>query len=181
MPHLYGERIILREYRREDLPWIRQWVNDPAIVSTLSDIFLYPQGLDSTESYLEAMIEGDNDRKGFVIAERGSEDYLGQVNLDLIDWKNRTGRIGVVIGSSQHLGIGIGTEAMKVLIAFSFMEMNLNRLELEVYDFNERAYNCYVKSGFKEEGRLRQRYYRNGKYADVIMMGLLRSEWEAGQ
>jgi RimJ/RimL family protein N-acetyltransferase len=178
MPRLLGSRIMLREYRRDDLPWIRQWVNDPAIVGYLSDIFLYPHAMESTEAYLDAILEGNTDSRGFVIADLDSEAYIGQVNLDSIDWKNRVGRIGIVIGSIEHMGYGYGTEAMKLLIAFAFHEMNLNRLELEVYDFNERAYRCYLTCGFKEEGRLRERQYKNGRYSDVIQMGILRSEWE---
>jgi len=181
MPHLYGPRIMLREYRREDLPWMRLWVNNPDIVCHLSDIFLYPHALESTEAYLESILDGSAESRGFVIAEQGSEDYIGQVNLDTIDWKNRVGRIGIVIGSAAHFGLGIGTEAMQLLIAFAFREMNLNRLELEVYDFNERAYRCYLRCGFREEGRLRQRQYKNGRYVDVIVMGLLRSDWESGE
>ncbi|MFC5528279.1 GNAT family N-acetyltransferase [Cohnella yongneupensis] len=177
MPHLYGDTIKLREYRREDLPWIRMWVNNPEIVSYLSDIFLYPHTQQSTEEFLESMLEGKPDGRGFVICEPGSEQYIGNVNLDSIDWKNRVGSIGIVIGSPEYLGLGIGTEAMKLLVRFAFLELNLNRLELQVYDFNERAYRSYIKCGFVEEGRLRQRLYKNGRYADVIQMGLLRSEW----
>ncbi|MFC5700108.1 GNAT family N-acetyltransferase [Cohnella faecalis] len=179
MPHLIGDRIVLREYRREDLEPIRAWVNNPEIVCHLSDIFLYPQAMDSTEAYLESMVEGKSDCLGFVIADPADGSYIGQINLDSVDWKNRVGKIGVVIGSVRHLGQGFGTEAMLLLIDFSFREMNLNRLELEVYDFNDRARSCYRKCGFQEEGRLRERQYKNGRYVDVIQMGLLRSEWEA--
>lgn len=177
MPHIYGERIKLREFRKEDLPWIRLWVNNPEIVSNLSDIFLYPHSQQSTEDFLDSMLEGKPDVRGFVICELDSEQYIGSVNLDAIDWKNRVGTIGIVIGSPEYLGLGIGTEALKLLIAFSFRELNLNRLELQVYDFNERAVRSYLNCGFKEEGRLRQRCYKNGRYIDVIQMGLLRSDW----
>jgi RimJ/RimL family protein N-acetyltransferase len=178
MPRLQGSRIMLREYRRDDLPWIRQWVNDPAIVCHLSDIFLYPHPLESTEVFLDSILKGSSDSRGFVIADPSTQAYIGQVNLDAIDWKNRVGRIGIVIGSTEHMGYGYGTEAMKLLIAFAFNEMNLNRLELEFYDFNERAHRCYLACGFREEGRLRERQYKNGRYADVIQMGILRSDWE---
>lgn len=177
MPRLLGNRIMLREYRKEDLPWIRQWVNNPEIVQYLSDIFLYPHSMESTEAYLESMLEGSSDSRGFIIADLKGEAYIGQLNLDAIDWKNRVGRIGIVIGSVDHMGYGYGTEAMKLLLHFAFTEMNLNRLELEVYDFNERAYRCYLSCGFTEEGRLRERIYKNGRYSDVIQMGILRSEW----
>ncbi|TFE22578.1 GNAT family N-acetyltransferase [Cohnella luojiensis] len=179
MPRLQGSRIMLREYRRDDLPWIRQWVNDPNIVCHLSDIFLYPHAQESTEAYLDGILEGSSDSRGFVIADRSTEAYIGQVNLDSIDWKNRVGRIGIVIGSLEHMGLGYGTEAMKLLTAFAFNEMNLNRLELDVYDFNERAIRCYLSCGFQQEGRLRERQYKNGRYVDVIQMGILKSDWKA--
>jgi RimJ/RimL family protein N-acetyltransferase len=181
MPRLHGESIMLREYRKEDLHWMRQWVNDPAIVSSLSDLFLYPHSYETTETYLNAMLAGESESRGFVIANLGNEGYIGQANIDAIDWKNRVGSIGIVIGSTEHWGFGYGTEAMKLLVDFAFRDMNLNRLELEVYDFNERAIRSYLKCGFREEGRLRERQFKKGRYVDVIVMGLLRSEWEAGR
>src|SRR4051794_36644621 len=108
MPRLNGDRIMLREYRRDDLPWIRQWVNDPDIVCHLSDIFLYPQAMEATEAYLDSVLEGSSDSRGFVIADLSTEAYIGQINLDSIDWKNRVGRIGIVIGSVEHMGYGYG-------------------------------------------------------------------------
>jgi RimJ/RimL family protein N-acetyltransferase len=181
MPRLYGEKIMLREYRASDLEPMRRWVNDADIVCHLSDIFLYPHPLQATEDFLNDILEGKPDSRGFVIADPVTEEYIGQVNLDRIDWKNRVGIVGIVIGSSDHLGKGYGTEAMKLLVRFAFMEMNLNRLELEVYDFNERACRSYQACGFREEGRLRQRQYKNGRYVDVIVMGLLRSDWLASE
>jgi len=181
MPHVIGRKVMLREYRIEDLVPIRRWVNDPAVVESLSDIFLYPHTLESTEAYVRAMMEPRPDCRGFVIADAQTELYIGQINLDAIDWKNRVGRIGIVIGSPEQFGRGYGTEAMRLLIAFAFDQMGLNRLELEVYDFNERAIRCYRSCGFREEGRLRQKLFKNGRYVDVIPMGLLRSEWLASR
>lgn len=179
MPHLYGRTIKLREYRPEDVPWIRLWVNDPAITNHLSDIFLYPHTQRSTEQFVESMLENKEDGQGFVICDLVTEQYIGNVNLDAIDWKNRVGSVGIVIGSAEYQGLGIGTEAMRLLADFSFRELNLNRLELEVYDFNERAIRCYEKCGFVVEGRQRERYYKNGRYVDVVQMGLLKADWEA--
>ncbi|WP_256757579.1 GNAT family N-acetyltransferase [Cohnella sp. WQ 127256] len=178
MSRLQGTHIMLREYRQDDLPWIREWVNDPEIVQHLSDIFLYPHALEATEAYLDAMLEGNSDSRGFVIADLSTEAYIGQVNLDSIDWKNRVARVGIVIGSSEQMGRGYGTEAMKLLISFAFLEMNLNRIELEVYDFNERAIRSYLACGFVQEGRLRERQYKKGRYWDVIQMGILKSDWK---
>ncbi|REK61960.1 MULTISPECIES: GNAT family N-acetyltransferase [Cohnella] len=176
MPHLIGRKVMLREYRQEDLVPIRRWVNNPEVVRYLSDIFLFPHTLEDTQAYLQSKMEPREDNRGFVIADAATELFIGQINLDFIDWKNRYGKVGIVIGSPEHFGKGYGTEAMRLLIDFAFDELNLNRLELDVFDFNERARRCYAACGFKEEGRLRQRQFKNGRYADVILMGLLKSE-----
>lgn len=86
--------------------------------------------------------------------------------------------MGIVIGNTGRLGKGIGTEAILLLQQFVFERLNLNRLELQVYDYNKRAYRCYQKCGFKEEGRLRAKRYMKGKYVDVILMSILKSEYE---
>ena len=66
---------------------------------------------------------------------------------------------------------------MKVLMNFIFEEMNINKIKLNVYAFNERAIKSYEKCGFKKEGLLRQEIFRQGKYNDEVVMGILREEY----
>ncbi|WP_083180158.1 GNAT family N-acetyltransferase [Paenibacillus yonginensis] len=144
MPHYYGERIVLRDYRDSDLDAIRQWVNDPEITSTLSDIFLYPHSRLETESFVRMNMEGKSSNKSFIIASKDTLDFIGQIELYAINMKNRHASLAIVIGSKDNLGKGYGSEAIRVLQKFAFEELNLNRLELDVYEFNVRAYNCYL-------------------------------------
>ncbi len=69
-----------------------------------------------------------------------------------------------------------GTER---ILRFAFEQMNLNKVSLGVFEFNERAIACYRKCGFVEEGRLREEYYQDGRYWDVIRMSILRREYDA--
>ncbi|PZD95829.1 N-acetyltransferase [Paenibacillus sambharensis] len=177
MPRLIGARVMLREYRADDFAAMRRWVNDPEIVNQLSDIFLYPHTESSTESFIQGQIEGGPDHKGFVIADISTEAYIGQIDLFRIDWKNRKAELGIVIGAKELQGKGYGSEALQLLQDFVFNRLNLNRLQLEVYDYNEQAYACYRKVGFKEDGRLRQAYFTEGRYCDIIVMSLLREEY----
>jgi len=55
--------------------------------------------------------------------------------------------------------------------------MNLHRVFLYVYDFNERGIRCYEKVGFQHEGRLRQSRFTAGRYVDDLVMSILREEW----
>lgn len=177
MPHIHGNRITLREYRMEDLPYIRQWVIDEEITGTLSGIFTFPHTLHETESFLKMTMEGKTGSKGFVIAEKDTLEYIGQIDLHKIDWQNRSAVLGIVIGRKELLGQGYGREAIELMKRFVFERLNLNRLELEVLDFNERAYRCYLGCGFKEEGRLRQKEFKNGRYSDIIIMSVLAEEF----
>lgn len=179
MARIIGRQIMLREYRKEDLPSIRRWVNDSEITDNLSDIFLYPHSLKETEDFLNFMLENKSQNtKGFVIAHKDSGEYIGQIDLLNIDWPNRVARIGIVIGVKKYLGRGYGTEAIKLLKDFAFNRLNLHKLELEVRAFNKRAINCYKKCGFIEEGRLRENFYHKGRYEDTLLMGILKRDWE---
>ncbi|CAM4492540.1 GNAT family N-acetyltransferase [Paenibacillus tarimensis] len=178
MPHLVGTRIILREYQWEDLPHIREWVNDYEITNNLHDVFLFPNTVYETESFLKKMIEGTSESKGFVIADKAALSYIGQIDLHHIDYRNRNAVLGIVIGKKDYWGMGYGQEAITLLEHFVFNTLNLNRLELDVYEYNERAYNSYLKCGFKEEGRMRQKLFRDGRYWDVIKMSILKKEYE---
>lgn len=177
MARIIGNRIMLREYRKEDLPFIRSWVNDREITDYLSDIFLYPHTLNVTEDFLNNMLEGNTNMKGFIIAHKDTEDYIGQIDLIKIDWVNRVGTIGIVIGTKENLSKGYGTEAIRLLQEFAFNRLNLHKLDLEVRAYNQRAINCYKKCGFIEEGRIRENFYKDGEYTDTLFMGILKREW----
>jgi RimJ/RimL family protein N-acetyltransferase len=56
--------------------------------------------------------------------------------------------------------------------------LNLNRIALEVYENNPRAVRSYEKAGFLHEGRKRQAMFKEGKYVDILLMSVLRSEWQ---
>jgi RimJ/RimL family protein N-acetyltransferase len=181
MPRLFGEIVMLREYKREDLQYIRKWVNDPEVVDNLSDIFLIPHSVDVTEDFLNSALKGSRQNTySFVIAARETEAYIGQVDLMNIDWKNRSAEVGIVIGEAENRGRGIGSETLRVLQEFVFNRLNMNRLQIIVHSYNTRAHQCYLKSGFKEEGRMRESFYLHGKYYDKIILSILKSEFESG-
>lgn len=181
MPKIHGARIILREYREEDLIGIHSWVNNPKIVDMLSD-FMFPHTKHKTEKFLEDMLEQDRqDRCGFVIAHRNSEEYIGQIDLMNIHWKNRRASIGIIIGREEDHHKGYGTEAMQLLLEYGFYRLGLNKIELEVREYNKGGIRCYEKCGFKIEGIFKEDFYIHGKYTDTLRMAVLKSEWEVGR
>jgi RimJ/RimL family protein N-acetyltransferase len=107
--------------------------------------------------------------------------HIGNIGLHNGSPEDRTIDLGIMIGEKELWGKGYGTDALLTLARFAFEEMNLNRIGLDVYAFNERAIASYAKAGFVEEGRRRQDIYKDGAYTDVVMMSLLREDWERQQ
>lgn len=178
MPHLYGSRIMLREYRREDLSHITAWVNDMETTKYLSDIFTWPQTEKNSEDFLEMRLSGGRREAGFVIADRETQDYMGQADLMDINWIDRCATVGIVIAERKNRGSGIGTEALTLLCEYAFMLLGLHRVQLDVYGGNKSAIACYERAGFKKEGVKRRARFCRGEYMDIILMSVLREEWD---
>lgn len=177
MGHVIGERVILREYREEDFASLRRWVNDPEVTRYLSYVFVKPQTALNTEQFLQGILSGKNDGYFFVIADRETQEYYGQIDIFRVDTLGRCGEIGLVIAPwAWHKGYA--REALGLIERFAFEQINLNRLYLEVFAENTRARDAYRAAGFTEEGVLREHVFKNGRYRDLVQMGILRREWE---
>jgi len=87
--------------------------------------------------------------------------------------------IAIALGERQYWGNGYGTDAMRVMLRYAFMELNLRKVGLLVFEYNPRAIRSYEKAGFVHEGRVRGAMQRDGKRWDFLYMGILRDEWMA--
>jgi len=177
MGHRIGENIMLREYRREDLQEMRKWVNDDGVTHRLSHIFLPAQTMPMTEAFLDRVLSGQNLDYNFVIADRQTEAYIGQIDLFNLNTIDRCAELGIVIGNPQWHNQGIGCEAISLMLDFAFRQANLQRIELWVYANNAAAIRCYEKAGFVHEGCRRKYHFQDGNYIDLYLMGALRDEW----
>jgi RimJ/RimL family protein N-acetyltransferase len=172
---IVGERIRLRATERSDIPTFVRWFNDPELLRNLA--MYLPMSEASEEKWFEDHL-ADESSHVFVI-ETADGVPIGNLGLDSIDWQNRSAACGISIGEKDYQAQGYGTDALRTLLGFAFDELNLHRIYLQVYDFNERAIRCYEKIGFRHEGRLRQSRFTGGRYVDELVMGMLREEWLA--
>jgi RimJ/RimL family protein N-acetyltransferase len=105
---------------------------------------------------------------------------VGYVAIFTIEWHNGNGWIAIGIGDPADRGKGFGKEAMNLALRYAFHELGLHRLSLDVIADNKAAIQLYLALGFQEEGRMRERVHRDGLSSDLIYMGLLGREWQAG-
>ena len=179
MSIIYGERVRLRAAEREDIKTFHRWVNDPEVTQELA-LYL-PMSMVDEETWFNGMTQRDPNEKSLVIEVREGMDWrmIGNSGVFGIEWVNRCGELGILIGEKTEWNKGYGTEVMTMLQQHCFKTLNLNRIFLRVYAENRRAIRAYEKAGFVAEGRMREAVYKNGKYDDVILMSVLRSEWSA--
>lgn len=171
-----GKKIRLREYRKEDIPIRINYINDPEICKNLTPDIPYPVTLHEEEKWFQS-INTLSDSYKFAIETLEDKQFIGGCSINGVDWKNSVATVGIFIGDKDYRGKGYGSDAMRVLMDFIFMQMNINKIRLTVYSYNESAIKCYERCGYKIEGTLRQEIYRDGKYYDKLYMGLLKAEY----
>ena len=108
-----------------------------------------------------------------------NDELLGNIGFNSLDMVNRNGALGVLIGNPKHQRKGYGTEALKLILDYGFSFLNLRNISLNVFEYNEPAYNLYKKIGFKEVGRLRKAVEIMGKTYDIIIMDMLKEEFQS--
>lgn len=85
---------------------------------------------------------------------------IGFISLHSIEWNNKSGRLAIGIGEKDCRHIGLGTEAIQLMIQYAFHELNLHRVGLDVISNNMMAIRCYEKSCIVVEGRMRESVHR---------------------
>jgi RimJ/RimL family protein N-acetyltransferase len=113
----------------------------------------------------------------FGIRTLAEDKLIGELGLDVVNWPGRDAFVGLGIGETEYWSQGYGTDVMNVLLRFAFMEINLRRVSLGVFEYNPRAIRSYEKAGFRHEGRMRRLLKREGRRWDNLFMGILREEW----
>jgi RimJ/RimL family protein N-acetyltransferase len=177
-PMLRGERVWLRPGERSDIPIFVRWLNDVETSGFLS--LRAPLSEPLEEAWFNQMLESQGkDVYHFVICRLDDDAPIGTIALFRLDTINASAGIGISIGERALWGKGYGTDAMFALLDFGFGELRLERMWLEVYDFNARARRSYDKCGFVLEGTQRHAIFRRGKHHDVHLMSILRDEWAA--
>ena len=119
-------------------------------------------------------------RYAFALRLHYSDELIGVIELDNVYFANGTGSIAIGIGDASHRGKGYGAEAVALLLKFAFWELNLHRVGLTVFSYNDPAIALYEKLGFKREGVMREMIQRDGQHYDMLLYGLLKSEWQSG-
>ena len=173
----YGKLVRLRALEPEDAERAYRWINDREVTQFL--MARYPYSLAAEKDWAAAASKSSDFSEVRFAIETPDGVHIGICGLHRGRPEDRLADLGIMIGEKEYWSQGYGTDAMLTLLRFAFYQMNLNKVTLGVFEINPRARAVYEKCGFIEEGRGREEYYQDGRYIDVIRMGVLRREFEA--
>ncbi len=177
-PMLTTERLILREIRPTDAAfWLRHF-SAPDVVEFTA--FEGPADLAAAEAEIERYCtrvfrEGTGLRWGITL--RGNDELIG--TLGYHGWiadRDRRAQMGYDL-LAEHRGRGIMTEAMRIILAYGFKTMTLNRVEVRIDPRNAASIRLVERLGFHRDAYLHESTWFHSKFVDDVVFSLLAREW----
>lgn len=118
-----------------------------------------------------------SDEKRLSFAIMKGKDHIGNIGLKEIDKKKGNAECFIEIGESRFRGKGFGYDAMRLLLNYTFIDLALVNLELDVLEFNAHAIRLYKRLGFMTIGPSFWHYDEFGIYWRVLNMSISASDF----
>jgi len=171
--------ITLRELSRDDVPIINRWRQDPVV----ADCVVAPRrfiGLDVDLTWYDDYLARRSSEVRCAVCLAESGQLVGMVSLTRIDYIHRNAEFSIMVGEREARNRGVGTAAARAMVRHGLFDVNLHRIYVSILRDNVSSIRMCQKAGFREEGTIREGAYKNGRYHDLILMGVLKSEWQNG-
>jgi RimJ/RimL family protein N-acetyltransferase len=173
---LRGDRIELRRHDPANYDLYAEWYGDPEIWH-LTSWAATPLATSAVRRLFEERELSTTD-DSFAIHVTGETEPVGVISLMGISEANASAELSVIVGRPDDRHHGYGAEAIERIVRYAFDDLDLNRVGLSVFEFNEPAISTYEKLGFRHEGRFRRAVRRADAFHDAILMSVLRDEWD---
>jgi Acetyltransferases, including N-acetylases of ribosomal proteins len=168
-----GKNINLRPICKEDFDLIYTWNTNQEYLGEYMDAEMRVK--DSALADMERSIASN--RILFMMIEDKGGNTIGIINYLYSMATTDSYDFGILIANNDRKEKGIGTEAIKLFVDFTFKTQNIIRLQFITRSDNERMKKLGEKSGFTCEGILRKYKFENGDYRDYCLYGIIRDDW----
>jgi RimJ/RimL family protein N-acetyltransferase len=147
-PTLVGDKVLLRPFRDDDFPAVREALQDPEVVRlTGSRPIVWDAAAEARLREWYGTRADQPDRLDLAVEERATGAWVGEVVLNEWDPRHGTCNFRTMFGPRGR-NRGLGTEAARLIVGYGLEKLGLHRITLEVYAFNPRARRAYDKVGF---------------------------------
>jgi len=170
---LKGETVYLRALEPNDLEFVYAVENDEKIWNVSNTQTPYSRFL--IRQYLENAHQDIYEAKQLRLAICKGVDFpaIGLIDLFEFDPKNNRAGVGILIKEPNHRHIGVGTEALDLLIRYAFSHLNLHQLFANIDTENEASLTLFAKFGFQKIGIKKQWNLVSGVYKDEALFQLI--------
>lgn len=176
-----GKKVVLRSLERDDLKLLHKWQNDEEIMRLARSSPDHTISMVALEAKYDRVLKGEDfAERGYIIEERAVKKPLGWASITIHQWTKRatTADIGLAIGEKDFWRKGYGTEVVGLLLKEAFEQLNLHRAGWWTFAENTASIALAKKTGFKEEGRVRDSVFFDNRYHDSVVLGILKEEYE---
>jgi RimJ/RimL family protein N-acetyltransferase len=170
---LQDGELVLRPVEEGDECALTSWINDPQISQNLM-VYLPMTHLFERE-WIAQSSKGSPNNVVLLMEYQGER--AGVVGLHDIKWRDRTATLGLYVGEPRLWHKGIARKTLQLVLGYAFDTLDLHKVTLSVLSSNGRAYEIYERSGFQEEGTLKENCFRNGERVDEIYMSIFARDW----
>lgn len=172
--NLLGSKIYLRNIENDDADTLKKLINDESISR---NVVGWSKPISSTEHlFWLNNLKSDNNFRYIIANINDTTKTYGTAIISKIDWKNRSCSIDIKI-LTECQGNGYGSESIKLLKEYIFDELNMNRISVNILEYNVASINLFKKMGFIQEGIQRQAIFKSGKYNNLLIYSLLKEEY----
>lgn len=139
--------------------------------------------IDDDQSYEDVVreyvrVDDSSDEMLFTVFSKETGEPIGKMFVDKYDQDNDSINIcQFYIAETENRGKGYASEAIDAFLEYVFIELHLERVTIDYYTGNKAALNLYSKLGFLREGIARNGTKKNGKYYDLNIMSMLRTDF----
>lgn len=179
-PMLVGERVYLRPLEVSDAEAMARASAEEADTAMLR--LRVPESPLHVESYIAHLYDDRwPEAVAFAVCRRADDRLIGSVDLEDIDWVNRTAETGSWLLWAEDRGQGYGTEAKHLLLEYAFDHLHLHVLLSGVWEPNRRSAAALAKQGYRPAGRMKWHDLKDGAYRDLLIFDLTRADWLAAR
>jgi len=173
-----GDKVGLRAVEKEDLKLFRDWRNIVDFRMHFREV--RELSLTDQEKWFESLQNTKHINYMFTIVDLKTNKPIGAAGLLYINWINRSGDFSFYIGDNESYidDQGYAKEAADLLIKYGFLNLNLNKIWMELYEFDTKKMDFFKNEfDFKTDGVLRQNCFEGGKYWDSNIISIIRDEY----
>lgn len=165
-------QIALFPFEKSESSQYREWVNREEFARLLGRSL--PVTEEEHDQWYHSLVQSSASVV-FAVKTVAEHTYLGNVWLHNVHWVNRNAELRILLGAEEARGRGFGSSACKLLVQFAFKKLGLRKVYLYVSEVNPRALRAFEKAGFQEEGRLKDEFFVDGKFVDVLRMAVIQA------